>query len=112
MLLRKSGTIERLSESGLPVGLLPNSTYKQGEINLEEGNTLLCMSDGIVEAANAQDELWAEKEVQNILSRMVRKLAGPCLHTVRQPFSCDVKRMLRRPQPDTRFSALIAADPF
>jgi sigma-B regulation protein RsbU (phosphoserine phosphatase) len=68
MLLRKSGEIERLNEGGLPVGLLPFSTYQQGELDLGEGDTLLCMSDGITEAANVQDELWGEEEVEKILS--------------------------------------------
>jgi len=67
MLLRQSGTIERLDEGGFPIGLLNFSTYKQGEITLGEGDTLLCMSDGITEAANIQDELWGEEEVQKVL---------------------------------------------
>jgi sigma-B regulation protein RsbU (phosphoserine phosphatase) len=68
MLLRKSGTIERLSEGGCPIGLLNFSKYEQGEILLEEDETLLCVSDGITEAANVEGELWGEEEVQNLLS--------------------------------------------
>jgi serine phosphatase RsbU (regulator of sigma subunit) len=68
ILLRKSGTIEYLTEGGPPVGLLEFSTYHQGQINLGCGDTLVCMSDGITEAANIQDELWGEEEVQKVLS--------------------------------------------
>jgi sigma-B regulation protein RsbU (phosphoserine phosphatase) len=59
--------------------LLNFSKYQQGEIVLEEGETLLCMSDGITEAANVEGELWGEEEVQNLLSS---SSAVPCQNLV------------------------------
>lgn len=67
MLIRKDGNIERLSEGGLPAGLLPFSKYRQGVVNLEAGDTLVCTSDGITEAANIQDEMWGDEEVEKLL---------------------------------------------
>jgi phosphoserine phosphatase RsbU/P len=68
MLLRSdSGNVERLDSGGFPVGLLDISEYDQGEVLLQPGDAVLCFSDGISEATNGKDEIWAEAEVERIV---------------------------------------------
>jgi sigma-B regulation protein RsbU (phosphoserine phosphatase) len=61
-----SGQIERLDSGGFPVGLLDGSEYEQGEVPLEPGDAVLCFSDGISEATNAQGDMWEEAEVEKL----------------------------------------------
>jgi sigma-B regulation protein RsbU (phosphoserine phosphatase) len=73
MLLRSAdGQVERLDGGGFPVGLLDISEYEQGEVLLQPGDAVLCISDGISEATNANHEMWNESEVETI----VRKCRG------------------------------------
>jgi len=68
MLLRSGdGRVERLDHGGFPLGLLDASEYDQGEVLLQPGDAVLCVSDGISEAKNAKDEMWAESEVVKIV---------------------------------------------
>jgi serine phosphatase RsbU (regulator of sigma subunit) len=68
MLLRSGdGRVERLDHGGFPLGLLDTSEYDQGEVLLQPGDAVLCVSDGISEATNAKDEIWAESEVVKIV---------------------------------------------
>jgi serine phosphatase RsbU (regulator of sigma subunit) len=63
MLVRSPGTtggpgsVERLSEGGLPLGISRNVRYQSGEISLAPGDRLVIFTDGAVEAENeAADE--------------------------------------------------------
>ena len=68
MLLRAAtGQIERLDAGGFPVGLLPKAEYEQGETLLQPGDAVLCCSDGISEATNEADEMWAETDVEKVI---------------------------------------------
>jgi sigma-B regulation protein RsbU (phosphoserine phosphatase) len=68
MLLRSGdGHVERLDHGGFPLGLLDASEYNQGEVLLQPGDAVLCVSDGISEATNAKDEIWSESEVVKIV---------------------------------------------
>jgi len=67
LLLRTNGKMEMLDKGGLPVGLMEEAGYEQGEVMLETGDVVLCFSDGISEATNAQGEMWEEREVHRLL---------------------------------------------
>jgi phosphoserine phosphatase RsbU/P len=67
LLLHRDGRIESLPGSGVPVGLLPDWTYEQFSIRLAAGDTLVVVSDGIIEACNRAGEFWHEEEIERIL---------------------------------------------
>lgn len=67
ILLHADGTLERLPGSGLPVGILPGATYEQYSASLLPGDTLVVVSDGIVEVQNLLEEFWDEQEVERVL---------------------------------------------
>lgn len=50
LLFRSDGKLERLSEGGLLLGVLPDAVYHPGKILLNIGDTLLVYSDGIIES--------------------------------------------------------------
>jgi sigma-B regulation protein RsbU (phosphoserine phosphatase) len=56
----------RPDEGGMPVGLIDAAEYEQGEMELAPGDLVLCFSDGITEAENAQGKLWDDSEVKKI----------------------------------------------
>jgi phosphoserine phosphatase RsbU/P len=68
MLRRRNGEIVRLEEGGLPIGLLANIKFKQGEVLLEQGDVLVCLSDGITEALNSAGDMRDESEIEKLLS--------------------------------------------
>ncbi len=66
-LLRKNGQLERLGASGPPVGLFPSMHFDEATVPVNEGDLLLCISDGVSETVNAKDEMWDEREVDQVL---------------------------------------------
>jgi serine phosphatase RsbU (regulator of sigma subunit) len=54
----QGGEVDQLRARGMPLGLMPNSVYKEREATLAPGDTVLFYSDGLVEAHNAQREMF------------------------------------------------------
>lgn len=62
------GGVEELRARGMPLGLLPGMTYEEKEITLTPGDTLLLYSDGLVEAHNAQREMYGFPKLRDELA--------------------------------------------
>ncbi|HEX2164385.1 MAG TPA: SpoIIE family protein phosphatase [Thermoanaerobaculia bacterium] len=58
------GTVERLTVGGPPLGLLAEGRYTAGRIGLAAGDTLLVYTDGIVEAADSDDEEYGLERLE------------------------------------------------
>jgi sigma-B regulation protein RsbU (phosphoserine phosphatase) len=67
LLIHADGRLERLMEGDCPVALLPTMSYHQSTAALEPGDTLVIISDGVVEARNHAGEFWDEEEVDRVL---------------------------------------------
>jgi len=67
LLIHADGRLERLLEADCPVALLPSMTYHQATVGLEPGDTLVIVSDGIVEAWNRAGDFWDEAEIDRVL---------------------------------------------
>jgi serine phosphatase RsbU (regulator of sigma subunit) len=63
------GGIEPLGQSGPPLGLLLESTYKPYTIEMRPGDVLLCYSDGVSEARGTNDEEFGEERLGALVSR-------------------------------------------
>ena len=76
-LLRKSGGtangIERLETGGPVLGILPGTSYSQGEVRFEPGDLLFLFSDGLVEATNDSDEEFGEDRLLQLLEENADK---------------------------------------
>jgi serine phosphatase RsbU (regulator of sigma subunit) len=67
-LRRVGGDAEELRARGMPLGLMPGMNYEQKEIVLEEGEAALFYSDGLVEAHDAQGEMFGFPRLQALIA--------------------------------------------
>jgi sigma-B regulation protein RsbU (phosphoserine phosphatase) len=68
-----TNTISRLDTLGMLIGLDANTEYRNHQVKLHPGDTLLCYTDGFTEAANAKGERFDE-------DRLVRCFRWACHH--------------------------------
>jgi phosphoserine phosphatase RsbU/P len=61
--LIRGGQVVRLEAGGYPVGLLPDSQYDSNSLSIDPGDLLVCVSDGISESMNSEDEEWGEDAI-------------------------------------------------
>jgi serine phosphatase RsbU (regulator of sigma subunit) len=59
----------------LPLGVIPNIQYEQATFELEVGDRLIFLSDGVVEAANAHGELFGFERTQQVSTESARYIA-------------------------------------
>lgn len=60
IVLRADGRYEELPATGFALAMVPGAEYEGGELVLEPGDLLVCYTDGIVEAANPEEEQFGE----------------------------------------------------
>ncbi len=69
-LLRPTG-VRELEASGLPLGVLPGTTYTEGSLDLAPGELLAIYSDGLSEAADADDQEYGAGRLASLLPEVV-----------------------------------------
>jgi sigma-B regulation protein RsbU (phosphoserine phosphatase) len=67
ILRRASGTIERLDSRSLPLGIDPRVQFAASTLALGAGDLLVCFTDGVIEAVNAQDEDYGEARLLDLV---------------------------------------------
>ncbi len=55
---------------GLPIGSLPNTLYKSMQVPLEPDDIVIFMSDGVIEAHNAQGEMFGFERLEALVTNM------------------------------------------
>ena len=55
-----------LNSSGIPVGMTPFHDYKESEMFFEPGDTMVVVSDGILEAMNEKREMFSAERLEKI----------------------------------------------
>jgi len=65
-----SRTVQALTCYQLPVGLLPVDAYISHSLQIEQGDLLAIASDGILEAANTQEEEFGSDRIAALLTQM------------------------------------------
>jgi phosphoserine phosphatase RsbU/P len=68
LLLRRSGAVEELGSSGVPIGLLPGSRYQKKTVELGPGDLLCLYSDGITECASPTEEEFGMQRLVKLLA--------------------------------------------
>lgn len=69
LVLRQDGSVMSLETGGLPVGILPNSDYEEGVVQLRAGDLLVAYTDGVTEATNEEGEEWGVERLQEAVRR-------------------------------------------
>jgi serine phosphatase RsbU (regulator of sigma subunit) len=59
----------RLSQGGLPIGLMPGSLYGEGRRELGVGDVIALFTDGVIESPDANGEEFGEARLIEVLSR-------------------------------------------
>ncbi len=66
------GKLERIWEpGGVVVGLLPESEYETGRLQLAPGESIFLYTDGVTEAMSAEERLFGERRLKQILAEAV-----------------------------------------
>ena len=75
---KETGTIEEITVKGMPLGAVASFPYETVETGLNPGDTVLLMSDGILELFNEMNELFGSDKVKEVflenVSRPVEKI--------------------------------------
>jgi hypothetical protein len=66
---------EMVLAADLPLGVIANIRYEQATFRLERGDRLIFLSDGVVEATNAQGELFGFERTQQVSNEPARYIA-------------------------------------
>ncbi len=69
-------TVDRLTEGGPVLGLLPDADYRAGQVALGPGDLLLLYSDGVTEAAAPSGEEFEEHLLRSLSSAYGQPAAG------------------------------------
>jgi len=65
---RRATGVEELRATGMPLGLMPGMQYDEREIMLAPGESILFYSDGLVEAHNAQREMFSFPRLRGLMN--------------------------------------------
>ena len=68
VVMHGDGSHERLTEGGIVLGAFPNQTFHNGSVRLQSGDRLVLYTDGVTEAANANDEEFGDARLIEVLS--------------------------------------------
>ena len=82
VLRRCDGTLERLAEGGLPLGVLPECEYDRGSVTLKPGDTLVVFTDGVIEAVNEAGAEFTEARLLDLLRRTTSPGAAQLLNSL------------------------------
>jgi len=68
VLVRADGTHQRLSVGGTVMGVFPDCTFEQAEVELQPGDRLVLFSDGVVEAEDRDGNEFGEDRLVHIVT--------------------------------------------
>lgn len=71
LLRRRDGTIEEITSSGLPLGIMAIATYCDETTHVEPGDMLFLFTDGITEAEDAEEEEFGVERIASVISGLV-----------------------------------------
>ena len=66
-LVFRGSAVERLELGAFPLGCFPRVSFQPRAIELEPGDCLVCYSDGITEARDAEERLFGEDRLINLV---------------------------------------------
>jgi serine phosphatase RsbU (regulator of sigma subunit) len=72
-LLRKGRAPMAIESPSLPLGVRANLTTRTAECDLQEGDAVVYLSDGIVEAQNEHGDPWGFDQLEHLLSEQVER---------------------------------------
>lgn len=80
----REGQVRRLTNGGLVLGALPEATFEQEALQLQEGEIVCFFSDGVTEARNHAEEEFGE---ERLISCLAAQQAHPVADVVKSVLS-------------------------
>jgi serine phosphatase RsbU (regulator of sigma subunit) len=76
---RADGRVEEVGEdiAGFPLGIIPESDYRQAEVALQPGDVVVVYSDGVTDARNLREELYHTTDNPRLHRRLAESPGGP-----------------------------------
>lgn len=68
ILRRSGGAVERLTNGGVPLGILSAAPYQTGEVTLQPGDWLVVFTDGVIEAMNEGGDEYGEQRLLHVMA--------------------------------------------
>jgi sigma-B regulation protein RsbU (phosphoserine phosphatase) len=66
----KEGSVQAIpSTEGIALGVMEDITYKVSTARLNPGDTAFLFTDGVTEAFNAEEQLYSERRLENLLAQ-------------------------------------------
>lgn len=73
LVVRQEGTVEELTQRGVGMGILLDTSFHTGSITIHPLETMLLYTDGLIEAGLPQIEPWGEENLKSYLSTIYRE---------------------------------------
>lgn len=80
--LARGGTLARIPVAGVPLGLMEEAIYQEAEERLEKGDTLLLVSDGVLDAVNPDGEAYDPGRVERAILDHVAGELPSCVQRI------------------------------
>ncbi|MFH1418496.1 MAG: SpoIIE family protein phosphatase [Planctomycetota bacterium] len=101
LLLLRRGRIETLDVGGLVLGLAEDATYQWAEAELEAGDLLVLLTDGLIEAINYGDEAYGRERLHSSIKLHGAMAADMPVDLIAKQLLWDVRRFVGlAPQTD------------
>ena len=106
VLMRASGSVEKLTAGGLPLGVMDNAPYQSATVRLAPGDWIAAFTDGVIEAENPTQLQYGEDR----LLTMLRWGAASSPALLLQAILADIDRFAQNaPQHDDITCMLLRA---
>ncbi len=105
LLYRKGSGFSELGASGLPLGMMEDSTYALASVNFENDAVIVLYTDGVTEAMNKAEDLYGEERFRTMIeqcsAQSASALQGSILDDVRsfvgtEPASDDLTLLVAK----------------
>ncbi len=81
-ILVRQGRCQAIRAEGVPLGLLEQTEYQETSLTLEKGDLLAMFSDGLVEAANPQQEELGTRRLEHLLRDQAQRPVAEIIETI------------------------------
>jgi hypothetical protein len=64
---RDAGSVQALTRTGLPLGILDDATWEQGMVQIDQGDVLVLYTDGITEAQGVEEVEFGQERLLGVI---------------------------------------------
>jgi sigma-B regulation protein RsbU (phosphoserine phosphatase) len=105
LLVRADGTVAPLEEGGMPLGLFDDPHYYEGFARMYTGDVLALYTDGVTEAADADDRPYGVER----LARVLQQARGGDARSIRDAVVKDLRAFAAGPPTDDETLVVLKA---